>query len=234
VLNTSDALPPTSAVTPLPAQTAHATFNVCWSGHDDPGGSGVATYTIYVSDNGGPYHAWLTTEDTCATFTDTKLNHTYRFYSVAADHVGHVEAPPTDAGGAIVPDAVTTLPGLTGDMNCDGVVNFDDINPFVLALTGQAGYEAHFPACNWLGADANCDGSVDFNDINPFVACLSSGECYCPSLRRPGDLNCDGVVDFGDISPFVTALVGQAGYATRYPGCRWLNADTNGDGARRG
>ena len=64
---------------------------------------------------------------------------------------------------------------LPGDMNCDSVVNFVDINPFVLALTGQASYEAAYPACYWLNADCNGDGNVNFADINPFVALLSGG-----------------------------------------------------------
>jgi hypothetical protein len=70
-----------------------------------------------------------------------------------------------------------SLPVAPGDTNCDGVVDFDDINPFVLALAGQAGYEAAFPGCNWLNADCNGDGQVNFDDINPFVACLSHGGC---------------------------------------------------------
>ena len=64
-----------------------------------------------------------------------------------------------------------------GDLNCDWVVNFGDINPFVLALTGQSGYQATFPACNFLNADVNGDGVVNFSDINPFVACLTNGAC---------------------------------------------------------
>ncbi len=62
-----------------------------------------------------------------------------------------------------------------GDMNCDGVVNFADINPFVLALSDPAGYMQQFPTCNINLADVNRDGVVDFADINPFVALLSGG-----------------------------------------------------------
>ena len=60
----------------------------------------------------------------------------------------------------------------TGDMNCDGAVNFGDIDPFVTALSGQAAYEAQYPNCNWLNADCNSDGTVNFGDIDPFVALL--------------------------------------------------------------
>ncbi len=59
-----------------------------------------------------------------------------------------------------------------GDLNCDGVVNFLDINPFVLALTDPAGYAAAFPNCTINAGDVNGDGAVDFLDINPFVALL--------------------------------------------------------------
>jgi hypothetical protein len=61
---------------------------------------------------------------------------------------------------------------IRGDLNCDGAVNFDDINPFVTALISQAAYEAGYPGCDWLNADCNADGAVDFDDINPFVALL--------------------------------------------------------------
>ena len=68
-----------------------------------------------------------------------------------------------------------TLGGaVPGDLNCDGQVDFDDINPFVLALNGQAGYYQEYPDCNWLNADCDSDGDVDFDDINPFVTLLGS------------------------------------------------------------
>ncbi len=60
-----------------------------------------------------------------------------------------------------------------GDLNCDGVPNFADINPFVLALTSPASYQALFPDCNIDLADINGDGSVNFGDINPFVRLLT-------------------------------------------------------------
>ena len=60
-----------------------------------------------------------------------------------------------------------------GDLNCDGAVNFDDINPFVLALSDPAGYHSAYPNCNIMNGDINGDGLVNFDDINPFVALLT-------------------------------------------------------------
>ena len=60
-----------------------------------------------------------------------------------------------------------------GDINCDGLVSYADINAFVLALMSEAGYQAQFPSCDRLNADINGDGVVNYADINPFVALLS-------------------------------------------------------------
>jgi M6 family metalloprotease-like protein len=63
-----------------------------------------------------------------------------------------------------------------GDLDCDGSVNFGDINPFVLALSaGETGYYESFGNCHWYNGDINSDGTVGFADINPFVTMLSGG-----------------------------------------------------------
>jgi len=62
-----------------------------------------------------------------------------------------------------------------GDLNCDGLVGFGDINPFVLLLSNPAAWQATYPDCPILNGDINGDGAVDFGDINPFVALLSGG-----------------------------------------------------------
>ncbi len=64
---------------------------------------------------------------------------------------------------------------VVGDLNCDGVVNFGDINPFILRLSSPAGYWTTFPACADSNGDINGDGAVNFGDINPFVTLLAGG-----------------------------------------------------------
>jgi hypothetical protein len=60
-----------------------------------------------------------------------------------------------------------------GDTNCDGLVDFGDINPFVLALSNPALYAATYPGCPLENRDVNGDGTCNFGDINPFVAILA-------------------------------------------------------------
>jgi hypothetical protein len=65
-----------------------------------------------------------------------------------------------------------------GDLNCDGSVNFGDINPFVLLLSNEAAYRTTFPNCIRINGDINGDGTYgqsSFRDINPFVALLTGG-----------------------------------------------------------
>ncbi|MBK9121404.1 MAG: hypothetical protein IPM18_17635 [Phycisphaerales bacterium] len=61
-----------------------------------------------------------------------------------------------------------------GDINCDGVVNFADISPFIAAIKAGS-LEAWTEPCPWLNADANRDGTVNFADISPFIALIKAG-----------------------------------------------------------
>src|SRR5207249_1617889 len=63
-----DTTPPTSSVNPLPSFSGPS-FVVGWSGSDGANGSGIASFTILVSDNGASSTAWLTgTTQTSATY----------------------------------------------------------------------------------------------------------------------------------------------------------------------
>ncbi|RLC74276.1 MAG: hypothetical protein DRI61_16975, partial [Chloroflexi bacterium] len=62
---------------------------------------------------------------------------------------------------------------IIGDMNVDGVVTFDDIDPFVLAFSDPIEYQNQYRILARLHGDCNLDGLVDFNDIDPFVSILN-------------------------------------------------------------
>ncbi|MEN5036762.1 calcium-binding protein [Pseudomonas sp. TWI929] len=102
IFNTIDAQLPTSqmdaaATTGSPAlRTVQSTeFEVSWQGDD--AGSGLAGFTVFVSDNGGAYTPWLeNTTLTSATYTGL-AGHSYAFYTVASDHTGNTEAAPAQA-----------------------------------------------------------------------------------------------------------------------------------------
>ena len=99
--NTIDNTKPTSQISPLSVTQNSTSFEVHWSGTDE--GAGIRDYTVFVSEDGGPFIAWLmNTPETSDTFLGED-GKTYGFYSVARDQTGNLEDAPE------VPDATTTV-----------------------------------------------------------------------------------------------------------------------------
>jgi len=89
---TVDTIAPVSTVSPLPAYSTNASFAVFWSGKDDT--SGVAGYTVYVSDNDGEFTVWQdAVAEKTARFGGAE-GHSYLFYVRAADAAGNFEEEP--------------------------------------------------------------------------------------------------------------------------------------------
>ena len=99
---TNDVTPPASAIAALPAEN-YPEIPLQWSGQDNAGGSGLAGFDIWVSDNGGAFTRWLERTTLTSAFYPGVAGHTYAFYSTAIDLAGNVEPVP----GA--PDAQTTV-----------------------------------------------------------------------------------------------------------------------------
>jgi len=88
----ADTTPPTSKVTSAVFQAGSQSIVVKWSG-SDPGGWGIADYTIQVRDQtvDANWRDWLlNTANTSGTFTPTP-GHVYQFRSLARDWAGNVE-----------------------------------------------------------------------------------------------------------------------------------------------
>jgi hypothetical protein len=62
--------------------------------------------------------------------------------------------------------------GALGDLNCDGLVDLDDIGPFVSALIDPPGYAIAYPLCDIHRADTNKDAQENGLDIQSFVNLL--------------------------------------------------------------
>ncbi|MEW5803163.1 MAG: CARDB domain-containing protein [bacterium] len=102
ILNTIDAGAPESQVLPLPEESSQH-FAVTWTGQDDAGGSGVAAYDIYFSENGAEPKLWLSQTQAQSGIFTGQGGKTYAFFSRAADYVGNREQAPAQ------PDARTKI-----------------------------------------------------------------------------------------------------------------------------
>jgi len=99
--NTIDNSKPISNVLPLTASQCPSNVQVQWAGTDE--GSGIASYNIYVSDNGAPFSVWQQNTTATSGIYTGQFGHTYAFYSVAQDKTGNIEDAPAN------PDATVTL-----------------------------------------------------------------------------------------------------------------------------
>jgi len=87
--NILDTEAPVSTVQSLDSLQTETEFTVSWSGNDDA--SGIETYTVYVSRDGGEFTIWQDeTTETSATFSGEN-GKTYEFISRSTDYVGNAE-----------------------------------------------------------------------------------------------------------------------------------------------
>lgn len=104
-----------------------------------------------------------------------------------------------DAGGGPIYDAWVTWGSggfdleavgvihrlLLGDMNGDGAINSDDVNPFTLALADPNAYVALYGLNPVVTGDADGSGLFNSDDINPFVALLTGGQAVPEPSMAP-------------------------------------------------
>jgi hypothetical protein len=157
---------------------------------------------IYYLDDGvltaidlrDPYEASLITEDLGNADEGLLIVNRggeYGLVAFASDFAGTIYRVEIDSGESSVfadrdrgltgPSALLWQPAnqdcddfLVCDSNCDGYVDFNDIDAFVVALVDRYEYFERYPACHFVcNNDVNRDGNVDFRDIDGFVECLT-------------------------------------------------------------
>ena len=107
-------------------------FKVSWAGTDL--GSGIQDYTVYVSEGHGPFTAWLTNNPATSATYQGHDGHAYRFYSIARDRVGNLEASKS-AAEATTSVAKTTSCG--GPPSLTGSATVQSLSGTTLSLTLQ-------------------------------------------------------------------------------------------------
>ncbi|MFI5454966.1 MAG: dockerin type I domain-containing protein [Isosphaerales bacterium] len=163
-----DTTPPTSHVNALAKRGTSLTFAVSVTGSDQGNPpSGVASYDIYSSTNGGPWALWTNVPpvNPTAMFTG-QSNTTYAFYSIAHDFAGNTESKkPLIEASTYLPDLtppVTSVDGTTGP-------NPSSVNSssgtFTLNLTGSdpgGGLVTYFEVF------ASVDGGA-YQEVGPYT-----------------------------------------------------------------
>lgn len=156
---------------------------VSWSGSDT--GSAVESYSVFVSEDGGPFSAWLTDSQLTSAHFSGKAGSRYDFYTTARDQGGNVEAPPA------LPDRSVTLAAPSPDTDGDGVPDaIDDCTLVANPDQTDADGDGFGNACD---GDYNGDGIVNFLDLARMKQ----------QFLKPDpvvDLTGDGLVNFADLA----------------------------------
>ena len=162
--NTIDATAPTASVAPLPATSPSGSLTVSWSGNDGSG-SGVQSYDVYQSTDGGPLTRILQGTTLTSTQVPIVAGHTYGFAVDATDNVGNQGTAPTaaqtDTEAVNPPAATATTLNLSSPSVTYGA---EGSETFTGTVTGQSG-------------DGYPEGTVTLYDGRPR---WSSARRLCP------------------------------------------------------
>lgn len=219
--NLVDADVPTSQVAALPATASDPAIQINWAGGDDPNGSGLKGFDVLASENGGTFLPFIAGSDQTNGVFNGKWGRTYRFYSVASDNAGNIEAPPG------VPDATIRVLGSSFESDVaaypsgdnDGVVNDQDVAQ-VRRFTAKLdqGYQFNdFQAADSAPRADGGNGSLTVGDViqtkryamgldllRDYTGPLSAGTLSGKAIRGRSD----GLLPRG-IYPFTLSRVGN-------------------------
>jgi hypothetical protein len=161
IFNTLDAALPQSRVEAATPDPLSAEIAVSWSGSDE--GCGLAGFTVYVSDRGGPTTAWLLGTGLTAAVFQGQRGHTYSFSCLAEDRVGNRELAPPQPDVTVVvhgdppqafDDAYTTPEDTVLRVDAANGVLANDQDPEGASLTAEL-VASRAPGALTLAADGS-------------------------------------------------------------------------------
>ncbi len=158
-LNTIDNSLPASHVMPLEGVQSSIIFNVNWTGTDT--GSGIQSYDVYSSENGGPFTLWKSnTTATSGTFIG-KPGKRYSFYSVSRDGAGNLEPAKTSA------ESFTVTPNISNSIDDARFFVRQHYLDFLSRQPDQSGWDFWTNEITSCGANAQC---IELKRINVSAA----------------------------------------------------------------
>ncbi|MBK0403323.1 IPT/TIG domain-containing protein [Adhaeribacter sp. BT258] len=109
-VNLLDAVAPTSLINALPLPSVEPSAILTWAANDDTNGSGLLTYDLYVSQDGGPFEQKVTglTDKTYTFNGEPKVR--YEFFVLARDSAENQEAMKSAFEAVLFHDPGTPLP----------------------------------------------------------------------------------------------------------------------------
>jgi hypothetical protein len=171
---TIDRTSPTATITPAIGSLRNAALaSIRFTTSEDVFGVAVTDFTLTRDGGsnllGGTLEATSPTDYTLSGLSS--LTSARGLYSFSGVSTGITDT----AGNTITGLSATWRRVIAGDMNDDGVLNNQDIAPFVQALTDPVGYQAATGFAPNVIGDIDGNGTMNNQDISPFIALLTGG-----------------------------------------------------------
>jgi hypothetical protein len=177
-----DTLPPASSVEPLlPASSLG--FVVRWGGEDL--GSGIASYDVFYSVDGGPFTTWFTETLSTSASCAGSVGSTFGFAVRARDRAGNVEPIPTAPQATTLVVAGVPVSGLVMDADGGAVVGatvtISGTNTLSEVVSGEGGLWSAALQAGDYAFDASAPGygtwpaprHVTISDLTPITLTLA-------------------------------------------------------------
>ncbi len=168
----TDTTPPISRMNALASRGTTLGFPVSVAGSDPnaaDGGpaSGVASYAIYVSINGGSWSQWMTVPASSPTAIYTgQSNTTYSFYSIATDLAGNVEnKKPLIEASTYLPDLTPPVTAVNATTGTNPSTLNSTTGTFTLDLTGN---DPGGAALTYFEVFISVDGGT-YQEVGPYA-----------------------------------------------------------------
>src|SRR5262249_51662987 len=132
--------------------------------------SGVTSYDIYASANGGSWQLWTTVPASNPTATFTGQSHTtYAFYSIAHDEAGNTESKkPAVEASTYLPDLTPPVSAVNGTTGAAPSTVDPATGTFTLSVRGTDAGGSGVASFRVFAA-------VDAGDFTPVVGTLPAG-----------------------------------------------------------
>lgn len=217
-LNTLDAGRPTGGAAPLPTVSLSPNVQLTWAGTDDVGGSGIGSWDVFVSDNGGGFVQWQNDTTAAGGTYPGVVGHTYAFYAVPTDNAGNAADAGPVAQATTVAGTASLVVRQSGanlvvvDAATDAVVlskPMSDTSPLVLG--GQDGQDDTV-VIDMLGGAFTPTGAVSFvggTGVDRFTV-RANGTLTATNTQ----LNVAGGGSFGFAGAEIVKLAGGTGNDT--------------------
>jgi hypothetical protein len=151
-LNTIDITSPESELNPIPAASCEPNFDLTWSGSDE--GSGIQTYDIFASQDGGPFVRAITNSDKTSGIFRGRPGSSYSFYSIAKDLVRN-----TEDKSPVVEATATSCALFFDSFDDSDASDWSSTKPEAWSVTGETLIGISNKKADILSPFAGCSGS---------------------------------------------------------------------------